>query len=137
MSNDGEGAAEGGCQCGAVRYRLTAVPDRVYCCHCTECRRQSSSAFGISVIIAPGAIELTRGTPKEWSRSTAGGGTMACAFCPDCGARLWHRGRGFASVKGGSLDAPPEPTAHIWLGSKMPWVVIPEGVERWEGEPEA
>lgn len=133
MSND----ATGGCQCGAIRFRLTATPSRVYCCHCTECRRQSSSAFGISVIVPQGSVELQRGEPKEWTRPTDSGGTITCAFCPDCGSRLWHMGGGFMSVKGGALDKTPEPTSHIWLDSKLPWVVIPEGVERWTGEPKA
>lgn len=136
MSNDAKsGGGTGGCQCGAVRFRLAAPPERVYCCHCTECRRQSSSAFGLSVIVPPGAVAVTRGTPKEWTRPTASGGALACAFCPDCGARLWHRAGDCVSVKGGALDDPPEPTAHIWTASKLPWVAIPDGVDMWAGEP--
>ncbi len=128
---------KGGCQCGAVRFRLTAAPQRVYCCHCTECRRQSASAFGISVIMDEGAVVLLQGTPTTWTRPTASGGVMNCAFCPTCGSRLWHAANGFISVKGGTLDDPPEPTAHIWLDSALPWVVIPEGMERWAREPDA
>jgi len=120
-----------------VRFRLTAPVARVYCCHCSECRRQSASAFGISVIVPPGGVAVERGTPEEWTRPTASGGSLACAFCPDCGSRLWHRAEDCISVKGGALDAVPEPTAHIWTGSKLPWVVIPEGVACWEGEPES
>ena len=135
MSNDAEGDGEGGCQCAAIRFRLTAAPERVYCCHCTECRRQSASAFGISVIVPPGAVEVLRGEPKHWTRPTDSGGTMTCAFCPDCGSRLWHEAGGAVSVKGGALDATPEPERHIWTASKLPWVVIPEDAETWEGEP--
>ncbi len=131
-----ESVAQGGCQCGAVRFRLTAAPSAVYCCHCLECRRQSASAFGISVLVPPGGVALLRGTPREWSRATDSGGSMVCAFCPDCGSRLWHSGGGFVSVKGGALDETPEPTRHIWTARKLPWVVIPEGVDRWPGEPD-
>ena len=131
MSND----ATGGCQCGAIRFRLTAAPQRVYCCHCSECRRQSSSAFGISVIVPPDGVELQRGEPKTWSRPTDSGGALDCAFCADCGSRLWHRASDCISIKGGALDTVPEPTAHIWLDSKLPWVVIPDGVRRWAQEP--
>ena len=35
----------GGCLCGAVRYELIGVPERLYACHCKECQRQSGSAF--------------------------------------------------------------------------------------------
>lgn len=133
MSND---ATMGGCQCGGVRFRLAAAPVRVYCCHCTECRRQSASAFGISVIVPLDGVAVSRGTPKEWARPTASGGSLVCAFCPDCGSRLWHRAGDGISVKGGALDDTPEPTSHIWMDSALPWVVIPDGVTRWPREPE-
>ena len=125
----------GGCQCGAIRFEVTGAPERVYCCHCTECRRQSASAFGISAIYRPDALRLVRGEPREWSRPAAGGGSLACRFCPDCGSRVWHEGRGTISVKGGALDDPPEPRSHIWVSRKLPWVVLPEGVEIWPEEP--
>lgn len=41
----------GGCQCGSVRYVLTSEPLRVAACHCTECQRQSGSAFGMSMSV--------------------------------------------------------------------------------------
>ena len=39
---------EGGCACGAVRYRLTSEPMFVHCCHCLNCQRQTGSAFVIT-----------------------------------------------------------------------------------------
>jgi hypothetical protein len=45
------GRLAGGCQCGAVRYEIRGEPMSLYVCHCRECQRQSSSAFGISVIV--------------------------------------------------------------------------------------
>lgn len=126
----------GGCQCGAVRFGIQDEPERVYACHCTECRRQSASAFGISVIHLPGALKVTQGEPKRWSRATDSGGQLDCWFCPDCGSRLWHAGGGFISVKGGALDETPEPQSHIWVSRKLPWVILPEGIETWPEEPE-
>lgn len=120
----------GGCQCGALRYRVEAEPIRVYCCHCSECRAQSASAFGVSVRVPTEAVSLTAGTPRIWRRATASGAVLACAFCPDCGTRIWHRhepARRALSIKGGSLDAPLDLTgaAHIWTSSKLPGVAIP------------
>lgn len=135
MSNDGSGGT-GGCQCGAIRFRLTASPRKVYACHCSECRRQSASAFGISVIVPLDGVVLERGEPSHWHRPTDSGGTLTCAFCPTCGSRLWHIGGADMSVKGGALDIPPTPTAHIWLTSKVDWMIIPDGAERWDREPE-
>ena len=42
----------GGCQCGRVRYQIRAEPLAVYVCHCTECQRQSGSAFALSLAVA-------------------------------------------------------------------------------------
>ena len=39
----------GGCQCGTIRYKIRGEPWAIYACHCTECQRQSTSAFGLSM----------------------------------------------------------------------------------------
>lgn len=126
----------GGCQCGAVRHAVAAVPSRVHVCHCTECRARSSSAFGISGIVPPAAVRLTQGTPRVRSRRTASGKVLACAFCPDCGSRIWHRNDPDGpemSIKGGSLDDPVDLTgaSYIWTRSKLPGVVSPPGVKQF------
>jgi hypothetical protein len=36
---------EGGCACGALRYRLASEPMFVHCWHCRDCQRQTGSAF--------------------------------------------------------------------------------------------
>lgn len=128
----------GGCQCGALRYEADTAPLGLYVCHCAECRRQSASAFGISVIIDAAAFRLVRGTAKCWERGADSGRRLACWFCPDCGGRLWHDGRrGTVSIKGGTLDAPPDLSraVHIWTLRKLPGVAIPEGAVSYPEEP--
>lgn len=132
----------GGCQCGEVRYELRAAPVEVYVCHCRECQKQAASAFGISVIVRSGDLKLTAGTPRQWSRAATVQGRMACSFCPTCGTRLFHgdpAADAMVSVKGGSLDTPPDLTGskHIWVRSKLRGVVVPEGAETWPEEPPA
>jgi len=130
----------GGCQCGAVRYEISGAPLELYVCHCRECRKQSASAFGISAIVRSGDFRLTQGRPKSWSRATDSGRRLRCLFCPDCGSRLWHEGEpatATVSVKGGSLDQPPDLAAatHIWISRKLPGVVIPAGRPSFAEEP--
>lgn len=130
----------GGCQCGGVRYEVWDAPETVYVCHCTQCRRQSASAFGISVIVRSPAFRLVAGRPTSWTRPTASGAIMTCWFCPDCGTRLWHVDEvmpGIRSVKGGSLDRPPDllRAAHIHTDSKLPGIILPPGVLTFPGEP--
>jgi hypothetical protein len=129
----------GGCQCGAVRYEVSAEPLQVYVCHCRECRKQSASAFGISVIVPKQAFVISQGHVRTWSRPTASGGVLACQFCETCGSRICHvdARENTISVKGGSLDQPPDLASarHIWTSRKLPGVVIPEHVEQFAEEP--
>ena len=131
----------GGCQCGEVRYETADGPFELYVCHCRECQRQSASAFGVSVIVPVAGFRVTQGAAKFWTRPTDSGGRLKCAFCPNCGSRLWHDPEGGSetvSIKGGSLDDPPDVSSaiHIWTSRKLPGVTIPDGVQRFPGEPD-
>ena len=57
-------AREGGCSCGAVRYRLTSEPLFVNCCHCLNCQRQTGSAFVINVLIETDRVERLGAEPQ-------------------------------------------------------------------------
>jgi len=123
----------GGCQCGGVRYKI-------YICHCAECRKQSASAFGISLIVKAKSFALTRGSPQRWCRPTDSGRTLKCYFCPNCGSRVWHGDAArdeTLSIKGGSLDEPIDVSAaaHIWTTRKLQGVIIPELAEQHPREP--
>ena len=131
----------GGCQCGEVRYESQGEALSLYVCHCRECRRQSSSAFGISFIVPRKGLRVTRGAPKFWTRPADSGGQVDCAFCPTCGSRLWHASGSESetvSIKGGSLDEPPDLTAavHNSTSRLLPGVVIPEVARQFPEEPE-
>src|ERR1700682_2377208 len=109
----------GGCQCGSVRYQITANPLAVYACHCTECQRQSGSAFALSLLVAREAIVIVAGAAKEWRRVLDSGRAIGCMFCTDCGVRLFHnpeRNPQFSIVKPGTLDDARSlvPVGHIW-----------------------
>ncbi|MFB3046874.1 MAG: GFA family protein, partial [Acidiferrobacterales bacterium] len=45
MTNEGDYSMEGGCTCGAVRYRMTSKPMFVHCCHCRWCQRETGASF--------------------------------------------------------------------------------------------
>ncbi|MEM1053416.1 MAG: GFA family protein [Pseudomonadota bacterium] len=129
----------GGCQCGAVRYRINAERLTAYACHCRECQMQAASAFGMSVPVMKTSLEL-EGETSVWRRPTDSGSHTNCHFCPTCGSRLYHAGdnRSFmVTIKGGSLDEARslDPIAHIWTKSKQSWVVLPDGVPQWETQP--
>jgi len=130
----------GGCQCGAVRYECAGEPFGLFVCHCTECRRQSASAFGMSLPTPRVGFHVTKGEPQFWARRGDSGLRIRCAFCPQCGSRLWDEpddAQDIVVLKGGSLDDPPDMTraVHIWTSRKLPGVIIPEGAPRFPKEP--
>ena len=131
----------GGCQCGKVRYALKAPPLTLYCCHCTECQRQSASAFGMSMRVRSEDVEVTGGMARYVRSETASGSALLGDFCPSCGVRLFHRRDAYGSdvsLKAGSLDDTSwlVPAGHIWTGSKQTWVVISEVELDYPGQPE-
>ena len=122
--------AMGGCQCGAVRYRFDGATLDLAVCHCTDCQRQSGSAFGMSLWIPAEAFHLLSGSLKFFEVVCDSGRIKACAFCPRCGTRIYHRtDEAGISIKAGTLDdtSSLRPTSHYWTKRKQPWVHVPEG----------
>ncbi len=131
----------GGCQCGAIRYECFGEPKALYACHCRECRKQSASAFGLSLQMPRMGFRLTRGVPKYWTRTADSGNTVKCAFCGTCGSRLWHERDAESdsiTIKAGSLDKPVDLSnaIHIWTTRKLEGVLIPYDAQQFPEEPE-
>ncbi|HUO81884.1 MAG TPA: GFA family protein [Gammaproteobacteria bacterium] len=130
----------GGCQCGAVRFESAGEPLALYVCHCRECRKQSASAFGMSLQVPRAGLQVTQGEPRFYTRDTDSGRRLRCAFCPACGSRLWHESAGpskTVTVKAGSLDEPVDISTaiHIWTSRMLPGTHIPEGARQFSKEP--
>ncbi|KAF4417072.1 glutathione-dependent formaldehyde-activating enzyme [Fusarium acutatum] len=126
------------CQCGAVQITASRPqPLSVYCCHCTECQKQSASAFGTSAIFPDdGMWPLSEDVLSKlgvWKRPTDEGNTLECYFCKTCGVRVLHRsvlpdgqGKPYLSVKGGCVEGLSwENAKHIYTRSAR--VPVPEG----------
>ena len=90
---------EGGCACGAVRYRLTSAPMFVHCCHCLDCQRQTGSAFVLNAMIETDRIELLQGSPEPVRVPTDSGRPHDIYRCPQCQTALWsdYGGRPFCA----------------------------------------
>jgi hypothetical protein len=130
----------GGCLCGDVRYRLVEDPLTVYACHCSDCQRQTGTSFALSMIARLGALEATRGEPREVSVRLADGRVKRSLFCARCCTRLWALSRvaGLAVVEPGTLDDTRwfAPVGHIWTRSAQPWFPLPEDALQCERGPD-
>jgi hypothetical protein len=124
----------GGCQCGAIRYRITAEAAVVYACHCTICQKQSGSAFGMAMRIPAEQFHLTKSELKSFERTAESDQTFINSFCPDCGTRIHHkadRRPDQISLKPGTLDDTSwlHPSHHVFVRSAQPWFVMPKDAE--------
>jgi len=91
----------GGCQCGAVRYAIYAMPEGVNICHCRMCQKASGNPYGAFVPNQKADFAWTRGTPAAFRSSSI----AERDFCRDCGTPLAYRGpSGRIVVTFGSLD---------------------------------
>ncbi len=128
---------EGGCRCGAIRYRVTAdkLPN-VYACHCRDCQTWSGSAFSLQAFLPEQQFEVT-GNPALYElASPASGRISRQRACPVCFARVYNTNSarpGFVTLRAGTLDRSDElkVVAHIWTKRKMHGIVIPEHVPSW------
>jgi hypothetical protein len=128
---------EGGCSCGAVRYRLTGAPMFVHCCHCLDCQRQTGSAFVLNALIETDRVERLAGEPEPVSMPTDSGRPHDIYRCPKCRVAVWSdygRRRIMLFVRVGTLDDPSAlaPDVHIYTRSKLPWVTLPKNVPAFE-----
>ena len=131
------GHLEGGCACGAVRYRLTSAPMFVHCCHCRDCQRQTGSAFVLNALIETDRISLLAGDPQPVAVPTESGRPHDIYRCRTCRIALWsdYGGRpALRFVRVGTLDDPAAlpPDVHIFTRSKLPWVGLPATVPAFE-----
>ena len=131
---------EGGCHCGALRYRVSAPPLMIYNCHCTNCQKIGGGAFAISATIPEPAFSFVSGAPKEVQWTSDAGNRRFGWYCGDCGSRIAHGQKpsiGVLSLRAGTLDNTGwvEPVGDIWTKSAQPWVRVPEGRLTTERQP--
>ena len=129
---------EGGCSCGAIRYKLNESPLIVHACHCRDCQRVTGSGFVINMWIEREFVERTGATPKSVTLKGGTGKDHEAFFCDNCGTYVWSRylvAPGDALfVRAGTLDNPDAvtPDVHIFTRSKLRWLRLPEGARAFE-----
>ena len=122
---------EGGCLCGAVRYRVTAEPVGSAYCHCRMCQRRSGAPAVATVEVPTGGLALVQGEPAAYRSSPA----AERLFCRDCGTELYFTlldDPPSLSLNLGTLDEPEavRPTRHIWTSSQVSWFDVADGLPR-------
>jgi hypothetical protein len=138
MAEENDMTLEGGCTCGAVRYRMTSKPMFVHCCHCRWCQRETGSAFALNAMIEADRVIVTRGAPETVDTPSNSGKGQKFVRCPSCRIALWSHyagaGDAVSFIRVGTLDEPDRlpPDIHIFTSSKQPWVVLSPDVPAFD-----
>jgi hypothetical protein len=116
---------EGGCFCGAVRYRIDAPVRGVRACYCRKCQYMGAGGPNYVAMAAKAAFQITRGEPRRHSAPADSGNDVARLFCGDCGTYLWSDSPAYDvyPVRVGTLDDPSGmiPQVQIWTEAAQPW----------------
>ena len=119
------GAAEGGCLCGEIRYRVSGEPVAATLCHCGSCRRASGGTNVAWAVFEEDMFEWLAGEPAAYSSSPG----IEWLFCDTCGSLVGYRRssrREHMDITTGTLDDPDRfpPKVEIWLDQKIGWETL-------------
>jgi hypothetical protein len=127
---------EGGCLCGAVRFRCEGEPINVRTCHCRNCQKAMGSPFFARALFPQTALTIEGETERYASSET-----LERVFCKTCGTRLfgWRKNGTAAGVALATFDDRNAfaPTEHIWVSEKMNWVKLDDGLPQYPAMPPA
>jgi len=126
-------AVEGGCLCGAVRYRASGESSHPSLCHCNSCRRAAGAPLVAWATFPPTQFAFTKGTPARYRSSPP----VVRTFCPTCGTPLTYQHASFPNeidVTIASLDDPSAfpPADHTWTSERIPWLELGDHLPRHE-----
>lgn len=126
----------GGCQCGALRYRVTGEPLRSALCHCTDCRKSAGAPMVGWAAFAEAAFAIEQGEATTHNSS----GASLRSFCPSCGTGVYFRNAellpGIVDIQTATLDDPDAvpPTVQIQVAERIGWMETAHGLpafSRW------
>lgn len=130
---------EGGCYCGAVRYRIDGEPMMKGECYCRECQYATGGNSLFVMIVPADGFEITKGEVRGYSRPDLDG-SVTREFCAECGTQLFTRAPSLPNgviVKVGSLDDPAAfggPAMAIHADDAQPFHRLPDHIpvfQKW------
>ena len=112
----------GGCQCGAIRFRVTGDLNDASICHCRMCQKAFGAYYAPLVSTRGAVLEWTRGEPKRFQSSNV----VRRGFCADCGTPLTYEAPDGVALTIAAFDDPAEIAPRIQWGTeaKLPYVDV-------------
>jgi hypothetical protein len=119
----------GGCNCGAVRFEVSAPFTMANYCHCRRCQRRTGTASSANGRLAAGAFRVVAGEDELRAWKPESGAEKW--FCGKCGSALFSQLQGADEPYGvrlGALDDDPgvRPSVRQFVAYAAPWEEIPD-----------
>lgn len=130
-------AREGGCQCGAVRFRAAGEPERVGICHCADCRRAAAAPMMAWAVYPREQFAIIRGEAQAYNSSP----DVYRHFCPVCGTGLFYVNEvvlpGLVDVQVAAFDDPDTlvPEGQIQVAERIGWMADLDRMPTFERYP--
>ena len=134
---------EGGCLCGAVRYKTTGEPRRVFVCHCTFCQRITGTAFLVETVFGKADLVLSGEKPRTYDhQSDESSRRVTLNFCGACGTTVFLDAEvapDMLLICGGTFDDPNwfdrsgDIFSHKFTRSAQEGVVLPPNIDIHQG----
>jgi hypothetical protein len=122
---------EGGCLCGAVRYRVTGAPVMAALCHCSMCRRATGAPAVAWAMYDESQLRLLKDAPAVYESSPG----ARRSYCHRCGTQISFRADyipGLVDLTIGSFDDPDAvaPSFHYWESRRVAWLHLADDLPR-------
>lgn len=131
--------AEGGCLCGAVRFKVSGAPIRMAQCHCRDCQRASGTGHMSNAIFPADNVTVT-GRTASYDSTADSGNVLTRHFCPTCGGRLFlyvNARPGMIVMAAGAFDDSSwfEPEIVLYTKRRPHWDLTTDKVPNFEAAP--
>ena len=118
---------KGTCLCGTVAYELRGLPQAMYYCHCSMCRKATGSSFATNMLAKAADFVIVAG--RSFLKAYESSPNEYRHFCSQCGSPIYGEAAvrpGVVSIRCGTLDVDPgiRPSTHIYTASMAPWFAI-------------
>ncbi|HST36080.1 MAG TPA: GFA family protein [Allosphingosinicella sp.] len=115
---------EGGCHCGAIRYRVQDNPIYHALCHCTDCRRATGAPAVSWALFRNENFEVLQGEAKAYASSE----NARRHYCAACGTSLFYTNEivfpNMTDIQSATLDDPGALPLqiHVQTAERVAWM---------------
>jgi len=126
---------DGGCMCGAVRYRIQGPFSYSAHCHCRSCQRAVGAGFVTYTAVPSDRLEIRKGEMAIYNSSSG----VRRGYCRDCGTSLLYAAEGWddPAIMTATLDDPSvaTPSSNAYTADKLTWVMLDPALKEYRHFP--